>query len=303
MIHKEGTFTKTLLDYHDGKIEMGLGVGIDELDLHLRFKRGQLVPVLGHDNVGKTFWFLWYALCLSSNHGITWTMYLAENKPWSAIRDLIQFYTGKQFKDLTKEEITRYQSIIESWFKFVDNKELYTPEALLEIFKSSDSDAFFIDPFTALDRQFGYEANYVFLNKTRQFCNETNKTVYLSSHPTSESGRSGRLYPKDHDWEGYLMPPMKDMIEGGKAFSNRVDDFIIVHRLIDHVGDMRYKTMIDIKKVKDSETGGRITGKDCPILCEYNSGLGFKIGWQEGIKRIELSKSVKPNMDFDDCPF
>lgn len=293
MILKEGHSTKDLLAYHGGKIEMGKGIGVLDLDRHIRFKKGEFTIILGHDNVGKTYWTLWYFLCLSTHHDITWTLWLGENKSWSAIRDLIQMYSGKKFKDLTESEIMRYEAIINNWFKFVDNSRLYTPDEMLELFEKSDTDACFIDPFTGLDRGFTHEANYTFLNQVRQFCNRTNKALYMSTHPNSESGRAGRLYPKGHDFEGHLMPPLKDHVEGGKPFSNRVDNFIIVHRLIKHE-TMKYTTMIDVSKVKDTETGGSVTGFDNPILCDFNSGLGFKVGFDEGIKRTLKPEPVEP---------
>jgi len=291
---------ETLLDYYDGKIEQGLGIGINEMDWAIRFKRGQLNVILGHDNIGKTAWCLWYFLCLSSHHNLTWVLYLAENKSWQAERDLIQMYAGKKFTDLSKHEIITYQKVISNWFKFVDNKQMYTPDEMIEIFRTTEGHGYFIDPFTALDRKFGYEANYQFLNMARQFCNETGKTLYLSSHPNTESGRAGRIYPKDNDWAGHLMPPMKDHIEGGKAFSNRVDDFIILHRLIKHPGDMKFKTMVDIAKVKDQETGGHVSGLENYVMCDWNSGLGFKRGYEEGIDRT----TVEPQKTLDDdLPF
>ena len=124
----------------------------------------------------------------------------------------------------------------------------------------------------------------------------------MSTHPNSESGRSGRLYAKGHDWEGHLMPPLKDHVEGGKPFVNRVDDFIILHRLTKANNDMKFKTMVDVAKIKDTETGGRVTGYDIPILCDWNSGKGFTVGYEEGIKRIQLKQKTlydKPN----DMPF
>jgi hypothetical protein len=67
---------------------------------------------------------------------------------------------------------------------------------------------------------------------------------------------------------------MKDDIEGGKAFCNRVDDMIVVHRLTKHE-TMRFYTLVSVEKVKDVETGGRNTLMDEPILFDYNRGLGF----------------------------
>ena len=297
MIIPKGAIIEDLLKYHAGEIEMGLGINIPELDRHIRFKRGQFNIILGHDNVGKTNWFVWYALCLSTWHDIRWTFWVGENKPYAIVRDLVQMYKGKRFSELSESEVIHGQRIIENWFSFVDNSKLYTPEELLDIFAKDNSDAFFIDPFTGLDRQFTHEANYKFLNMVRQFTNSTKKTIYMSTHPNSESGRSGRIYPKGHDYEGHLMPPLKDHVEGGKPFTNRVDDFIILHRLTKFNGDMKFKTMVDVAKVKDTETGGCVTGFDLPVLCDWNSGLGFKVGWDEGINR-EQKNTIKPNEDF-----
>jgi len=289
MILSHGAVTEDLMKYHSGEVDQGLGIGIPDLDRHIRYKQGQFNIILGHDNVGKTNWFVWYALCLSSHYGITWTFWLGENKPVQVVRDLIQMYTGKRFKDLTEDQVRSNQMIIEGWFSFVDNTKLYTPTDLLSLFDKSTSQAFFIDPFTGLDRQFTHEANYQFLNAVRHFTNSTKKTLYMSTHPNSESGRAGRLYPKGDPWEGHLMPPLKDHVEGGKPFTNRVDDFIIVHRLVKATDEMKFKTIIDVAKVKDTESGGKVTGYNNPILCDWNSGLGFQVGFDQGINRTPIS--------------
>lgn len=298
MILSNGAVTEDLLNYRDGNIEKGLGIDIEEFDKYVSFKRGEFTVILGHDNVGKTYWFFWYALALSSHHDITWTVWSGENKPWQIVRDLIQMYKGVKFQDLTREEIRLAQYQIESWFKFVDNSKLYKPDELLTIFAESNTDAYFIDPFTGLDRDFGYEANYKFLNSVRQFCNKTKKSIFLATHPNTESGRAGRIYPKEHNFAGELMSPMKDMVEGGKSFSNRVDNFYVVHRLL-KMNHMRYITMISVDKVKDKESGGDITLRDQEIYCDFNSGLGFTVQGREGIKRT-TSKGMPKGIGFED---
>jgi hypothetical protein len=60
------------------KIPLGLGLGID-LDINLRFKRASFNIVLGHANVGKTYWVLWYLLCLAKKHNLKHLIYSAEN--------------------------------------------------------------------------------------------------------------------------------------------------------------------------------------------------------------------------------
>lgn len=285
MIIQKGSNWEYLKNYKEGKIKLGLGLGI-ELDDYLRFKRGQLNIILGHDNVGKTYWFIWYMLCLALKHKIKFAIWSGENKSGQILRDMIQMYRGKPFKQLSLNEINTSSLYIEQFFTFVDNKKLYKPKELLDIFNGIECDACFIDPFTALDRNMTYEGNYRFLNITRQFCNITGKSVYISTHPNSESGRSGNLYPENHEWSGMLKPPLKDHVEGGKSFLNRCDDMLVIHRLIKS-STMKYETMISTEKIKDKETGGDLTEYNQPLLFNFNSGLGFTMKGINPIKNIK----------------
>jgi hypothetical protein len=274
MIQKAGDVTDYLLDVKNGRIKQGLGIGC-AIDEHIRFKRSQMNIILGHDNVGKSYFITWYFLTLAIAHDLKFILWMGENSKGQILRDMIQMYRGVKFTDLTEQEIISTSIYIEQFFEFVDNKLLYKPDALLKVFSESEADACLIDPFTGLDRDMTYEGNYRFLNMARDFCNRTGKTIYINTHPTSESGRGGNLYT-DGDWKGHLKPPLKDHIEGGKAFLNRCDDMFIIHRLIKHES-MKYYTMFSAEKIKDTETGGAINRLNEPILCEFNKGLGFVI--------------------------
>jgi len=312
MILNNGHSTEYLNQYKEGKISLGLGIGC-ALDDYIRFKRRQLNIVLGHDNVGKSYWMEWYFLALATNHGLKFTIWMGENSSGQVMRDLIQMYSGKQFKDLSFKELRAHEKTIEYYFKFVDNSNMYKPKDMLDIIGSTDCDVGFIDPFTGLDRGMQHSDNYEFLNQTRQFCNQLNKTLYISTHPNSESGRSGMLYPQEHKWFGHLKPPLKAHIEGGKPFLNRCDDMLVIHRLVKHP-DMKYQTMIDIEKIKDRDTGGQQTELGMPLLFEFNNGLGFKIGGIDPIKRRgnnplsepqkQFYSALEANKEFDDgLPF
>ena len=295
MILENGHSDKYLKDFREGKIVQGLGIGC-VLDDYLRFKRKQMNIVLGHDNVGKSFFMEWYFLALATNHGLTTTLWMGENSSGQVMRDLIQMYCGKQFNETTPTEERDAKIFLEHHFKFVSNEKLYKPKEMLDLIGSVKCDIGFIDPFTGLDRGMAHSDNYEFLNETRQFCNQLDRTLYISTHPNSESGRSGMIYPQDHHWFGHLKPPLKAHIEGGKPFLNRCDDMIIIHRLVKHQ-EMKYFTMIDIEKVKDRTTGGQCTDLGQPLLFDYNRGLGFKIGGEDAINR-------KPIEKFDDgLPF
>ena len=288
MIQKKGTDLQYLEDFRTGKIKQGLGIGCD-LDNYIRFKKSQLVIFQGHDNVGKTYWFSWYALTLALKHNIKFLMYAGENSSGNMYRDLIQFYVGKPFKEIGSSELRSAYTYLEQYFEFIDNSKLYKPDELFEIFKTSDADACLIDPFTALDRDMTYTGNYQFLNTAREFCNKTGKTVYVSTHPNSEQGRAGNLYPDNHEFAGHLRQPIKAGIEGGKAFLNRCDDMFTVHRLVAHP-TMKFSTMITIDKIKDRTTGGECTNLDEPLLFEFNNGLGFKLGHSDPLKEFRRNE-------------
>jgi hypothetical protein len=274
MIQSKGNAINYLLDYKNGKIKQGIGIGC-ELDNYIRFKRGQLNIILGHDNVGKTYFITWYFLALAMTNKLRFVLWMGENQKGQILRDMVQMYYGVKFSELTDTEIQRGSAYIENFFDFVDNSKLYKPQDLLDLFEQSDADACLIDPFTGLDREMTYEGNYRFLNIARKFTNSTKKTIYINTHPNSESGRSGNLYA-DGDWKGHLKPPLKDHVEGGKSFLNRCDDMFVIHRLIKHE-TMRFYTMFSAEKIKDTDTGGSITRLNEPLLFEFNYGLGFKI--------------------------
>jgi hypothetical protein len=286
MIQAKGNSVDYLLDFRNGRIKQGLEIGC-ALDDHIRFKPSQLNIILGHDNVGKSYFITWYFLALALKHNIRFVLWMGENSKGQILRDMIQMYRGVKFTELTEQQIMSTSAYLEQFFDWVDNRQLYKPEALLKIFAESEAHACLIDPFTGLDRDMTYEGNYRFLNMARDFCNRTGKTIYINTHPTSESGRAGNLYP-DGEWKGHVKPPLKDHIEGGKAFLNRCDDMFIIHRLVKHES-MRLYTMFSAEKIKDTETGGSINRMNEPILCEYNYGLGFVI------QSVDVLKPLRPS--------
>jgi hypothetical protein len=73
-------------------------------------------------------------------------------------------------------------------------------------------------------------------------------TIYINTHPNTESGRSTNVY-NEGDFKGHLKAPMKDHVEGGKAFTNRCDDMIVIHRLIKH-DIMKFVTWVSSRKSK-----------------------------------------------------
>jgi hypothetical protein len=302
MILNNGHSTQYLNDYLEGKVPKGLKLGCD-LDDYYVHKHSQLNIILGHDNVGKTYFMEWYYLALATNHDLKFCLFMDENFHGKVMRDLIQMYAGKKFVDLTYNEVRKYEIILEQNFKFVDNTKRYSPDDLLNIFDKAECDVHLIDPFNGLKTPMSYSSNYDVLNDLKHFT-KNGKTIYINAHPSSASGRRSAVYPEKHNWSGHVMPPLKSDIEGGKAFSNKADDFIVIHRLTQHPDLWNY-TMLEVVKIKDTDTGGKPTMLNEPIMLDYNFGLGFKVGGKDVIKRLTLpsTKAIAPNNSFDNLPF
>lgn len=289
MIVEKDTSLQYLLDVRDGKIPEGLGLGSEFIDGYMRFKRGQMNMILGGDNVGKSYWFQWYALALSTHHNIKWTLWMGEDEVGETMINLVQMLSGKNFFHLQPHEIKKHFIRVENWFTFVDPSNVYTPDELLTLFKESNSDAFLIDPYTGLKRGYGHTDNYDFLNTVREFCNTAKKTVYISLHPSSESQRVSGQWGKGHSLEGYQKPPKKADAEGGQPFANRADDFLIIHRYAQHELFSEI-TEVHVRKNKRNRTGGKQTLMEHPIKFDFNRGLGFLVNGRDLINRPDPNK-------------
>jgi len=304
MITNQNEINQYLQDYHAGRISKGLDTGLLKLDNAIRFKKGQLTIINGLDNVGKTIWILWYYLALSVRHNLKWCIYSGENKAGQLVRQLIQFYTGQRLQDMELSKVFKVELIISEWFNFIDNSNFYKSKDLFKIFADSDYDGCLIDPFTGMDREYTHAANYDFLNESRNFCNSTGKSVYVNTHVVSAAAR--RVYPEGHEYVGYSMPVGKSESEGGQPFGNRTDDFLTIHRLVGSP-ERNLITEVYVRKIKDTETGGRVSAIDDPLDFEFNSGLGFTMDGQNilnnTIRQDNKLKKLPTNHTYDDPPF
>lgn len=292
MILNNGHSTQFLKDYRDGNIPFGLKLGC-RLDEHLVYKHNQLNIFLGHDNVGKSYFQLWYFLALATNHGLKFCLFMDENSSGKVMRDLIQMYTAKKFMELTHKEIRRAEVKLENYFTFIDNTRRYEIKEVTDLFLKSGADCLLIDPFNALKTELTYSSNYEVLNELKLITKQSNYSIFINAHPVSATGRLSATYPKEHEWNGQVRIPLKSDIEGGKAFANKADDFIVIHRLISHEQLWMF-TLLEVVKIKDTDTGGKPTFYEKPLFLNYNFGKGFLIDGVDVIKRSEYFKTVEP---------
>lgn len=281
------SFLATEEDYNDylhrwrtKTFEMGKITGIPELDSHFLFKEGNLVIVNGIDNVGKST-VVWYMSMLSAlQHGWKWIIFSSENRVGGVFRKLIEFYWCEPIDELTdaKYEIAKkfvidHFSIIKCNDKMFNYQDILNMTTKAKRFK--EYKGLMIDPYNSLkvdikagSKQQIYDYHYEAASVIQLYAKHNNISIYLNCHV-------GTMGARNKDKHGYTKAPQKEDTEGGVMFSNKADEFLTIHRVTQHKDDWKY-TEIHVRKVKETETGGRVTYFHQPIdLTMVNSQSGF----------------------------
>lgn len=263
-------------------LPMGLSTGFEKFDLHFRFKPSNFVIINGHDNVGKST-FIWYMAVLSNVlHGWKWIMYCAENTEGQVRKSLMQFKTGKAVHNMSEQEYSDALDWAYDNFTLIKVQEMLSWKDLLKVGVSINSKkhhhGFLIDPYNALDLDLNssplssHEYHYMVTSQMRSFCKHWNTSIYLNCHAVTEALRRTH---KDGLYMGFPAAPNKADTEGGGKFSNRADEFLTIHRYVQHPTEFNV-TQVHVRKVKETETGGRPTLLDEPILFKMEKGYyGF----------------------------
>lgn len=297
---------KYITQIRNGTFEMGKSTGFKSLDKHFVFKPNTLVLMLGHDNVGKSV-IGWFLACQSAKlHNWRWIIWAGENKAGGVKKRICEFYYVKKITDITQVELDKFNIWFKKHFTLIRNNKLYTYTDMLNIGRKlsekSKYDAFMIDPYNGLykdtenEHMYDYQAMLEFLQFREQVC-----SIFLCVHAVTEALR--RRYPKGHNYEGHAMPPHKADTEGGGKFSNKADDFMIIHRMAQHREEWMISE-IHIQKIKEAETGGKQTVLDEPVKLRMMRG---SVGFEEVEPEtpLHLRDFTEPNSltESQDTPF
>jgi replicative DNA helicase len=287
-----------------GQIKEGLKVDIPEIDEHFRFKQGNFNVILGHANTGKTTVILYLMLMYSIKQNLRWLVFSSENEPYTLIKKLIEFMEGKVINKIEEEHFKERSKFVDEHFKFIDPTKIYTYKEILElsthIKNAWDYQGLFIDPYNSMmkDKEIskslnGHEYDYLACSEMRIFCKTNQVSIWLNTHASTDALR--KKHGDRHPYAGHPIPPMASDVEGGGKFVNRADDFIVIHRYIQHPTDWM-QTLIHVRKVKDVDTGGRPTPIEDPItLRSVINNVGFEIN---GKNLLDLPKRVQTNLPF-----
>lgn len=270
----------------EGTLPMGLTTGSPILDSNFLFKEGNLVMANGIDNTGKSVWFWWLLMLAAMYHDWVFIMFSSENTLGAFMRKMIQFYWGKQLKHgdyaMNNKEYEIAKTFVEAHFHLIKAQEdLYNYKDIINMVKKARAKypnlkAGMIDPYNSLKIDLSgfsklstHEYHYEALSEIKSYGQQTNFGWFVTNHAVTSALRA-----KDGDRK-FPVAPRKEDTEGGGKFSNKADDFVTVHRITQHPTDWMV-TEIHIRKIKDTETGGRPTPMDSPIRFEmYKGGTAF----------------------------
>lgn len=264
--------------YRTGELIPGRSTGFKELDQYFLVKKADFVTWIGHANVGKTAFILYLITAQVKQYKEPVIVYLAENKEWQIRVMIIGYLAVKRVKEMDQEEFTEWNEFINKYFIFIKNTEVYTYVDLLnageKILKKRDCGLFFIDPYSALDKdhkEFGrfnsHEYDYKAASMMLNFGERTGCGIWLSIHTTTEAMRR-------YDKDGFQLVPNAADVEGGAKFINRADDVVVLHRKLGHESDWN-KTEVHVRKIRVTETGGKPMSPKSPILFEMINGVKF----------------------------
>lgn len=289
-----------------GTLPMGMTTGMPWLDRHFLFKDGAFVIVNGFDNVGKTTVILFLALIAALYHDWSWILYCAENSSGELTRKLMEFYWNKSVKDMSEAEYSEAREFVRTHFTFIKNEELYNYKDLLviaeKLLKRKKYKAMLWDPYNALKIELTnssklstHEYHYEAVSETKQFCLNHGLSIWINTHAVTSASR---LRSEDNK---RTPAPRKGDVEGGAKFANKADEFLTIHRHTDDPENWMV-TELHVRKIKVTETGGRVTPRNMPVLLRMMKG-GFAFcenpdiegALEESpIERYHKNKRLKP---------
>lgn len=301
-----------LEQWRNGTFKKGLSTGIPDLDKHFLFKEGNLVIVNGIDNVGKST-VIWYLALLSSIlHGWKWIIFSSENSVGSFMRKMIEFYWSEPIDKINDIQYKKAKDFINLHFKIIlSDDELYTYKDVLNMTKKTlklgKYHGLLIDPYNSLAEDLNVNShsyNYKAISEIKLFTKQNSICVYINCHVVTVSTRTIA-------GEKHIKAPKKGDTEGGGKFANKADDFLTIHREVANP-ERWMLTEIHVRKIKETETGGKVTGIDSPVIIQATNGLtGYvdEFGLINPIKRyhsekgsnfepFDTPKPLQPNTDF-----
>lgn len=280
-VASEKDFEDYLERVRNGTFELGKSTGIPALDDFFRVKDGNFVVINGHDNVGKSV-IIWYlALLTSLLYGWKWIIYSSENTVGFFYRKMIEFYWCEQLHKIDPKRYKEAKDFITKHYRVIlSSDELFNGQEIIDmadkIISEEDIQGLMVDPYNSLKIELNnasklstHEYHYEQISNFKLFGKRKKLSIYINCHAVTNSLRK-------QESGGAAVAPQKADTEGGGKFGNKADDFLTIHRKVQSKDEWMI-TEIHVRKIKETETGGKITPQGDPVkLKSLNKMSGFE---------------------------
>lgn len=280
----------------------GKPTGVDPLNPHYTFRKGELTIMTGFANIGKTTTQLFLMIMASKLYGYRWLMYCPENEPVGDLMiDIAEMYCGKTADKEFSDRINQHDYLMAiDWayrhFTVLTFEETPTVEDVLQSFSDmmqvEHYDGVSLDPLNDLrseQKQSKYEYYYDALSNIRRFIKKHDIMFYLVVHPGTAANRR-------RNEDGTRPAPNMSDVEFGAMFGNRADNFLVFHR--NPQSDKWNVTEIHVQKIKFQKLVGVPTPEIDPINLFYSYKKRRFEYLNENGSLIDPLQKVKTNQTF-----
>ena len=282
-----------IYDFYNNGLPKGVGIGMSEFDMFLRFQEGYLTTITGIPGHGKSE-FLDFILCrLNISHDWKFALYSPENHPLELhFSKFAEKISGKPFEGVNRMSPIDLKQMIDyhsNNFFFINPENDFGLENILDsvrqLVRKKGIKGFVIDAWNKLDHKYTTnETKYISeqLDKIVRFCELNKVHCFLVAHPTK--------IRKDEKSGLYEIPNLYS-ISGSANFYNKTANGITVYR-----NYKEYTTEVYIQKVKFKHWGE--TG--CVHLAwDKTNGRYYKgtPNYESWINTIEAPKQID-NINF-----
>jgi len=256
VIYSEDVMGDIMDLYHNGYPNLR-GIGVAEIDLIFKLKKGEITLLTGYGNQGKSTVFKWYFLMRAILYGEKYCFFSPEDAPaheffFHASEMLLGCNLAPLNPDRASEsELIRAQEFLNKHFFFVYPKTSapspdYIKEKFLQMIIVEKVDGILIDPFNQLDNDYKGSLGrdkYLesFLSSYAKFAKDNNVFGCIVAHPKN---------PKAKNSTGdYDCPEVFDVADGA-MWNNKMDDILVYHRPYAWTNPEKTECELHSKKVR-----------------------------------------------------
>jgi twinkle protein len=279
---------RDIYEYYNNGLPSGCGIGVGEIDMHIKFQEGYLTTITGIPGHGKSE-FLDFLLCrLNISHDWKTALYSPENHPLELhFSKFAEKISGKPFEGTNRLSPIDLKNLIEYHSKnffFINPENDFTLDNILaavkQLVRKKGIKAFVIDAWNKIDHKYTTnETKYISeqLDIITRFCEINKVHCFLVAHPTK--------IQKDKATGKYEIPNLYS-ISGSANFYNKTANGITVYR--DYETGI---TEIYVQKVKFKHWGQTGCIK---MAWDKTNGRYYKgtPNYESWINNIEATKQI-----------